>query len=119
MRHLVTFLLSTRGAQLFVYPSLFEGFGIPLVEALESGVPAITSKGSCFTEAAGPESIYIDPSDVEEMALQMSRVLSDSSLRERMIVSGREFVRKFTPATIAPQLMSIYNNDQSSMSNDQ
>lgn len=99
-----------QGAQLFVYPSLFEGFGIPLVEALESGVPAITSKGSCFTEAAGPESIYVDPGDVEEMALQMNRVLSDAALRQRMVVAGKEFVKKFSPAMIASQLMSIYTN---------
>lgn len=99
-----------QGAQLFVYPSLFEGFGIPLVEALESGIPAITSKGSCFTEAAGPSSIYVDPSDIEEMALQMSKVLSDSSLRQRMIVEGKQFVKKFSPPTIASQLMKVYSN---------
>ena len=98
-----------RGAQLFVYPSLFEGFGIPLVEALESGIPAITSKGSCFTEAAGPESIYVDPGDIEDMALHMNRLLSDSGLRQRMIISGKKFVEKFSPSTIASQLMSVYS----------
>ena len=98
-----------QGAQLFVYPSLFEGFGIPLVEALESGVPAITSKGSCFTEAAGPESVYVDPGDVEAMALHMNRLLSDSTLRQRMIISGKKFIEKFSPSTIASQLMSIYS----------
>lgn len=99
-----------QGAQLFIYPSLFEGFGIPLVEALESGIPAITSKGSCFTEAAGPDSIYVDPGDVEDMALQMNRLLSDTASRQRMAGAGREFVKKFSPATIASQLMSIYTD---------
>ena len=97
-----------QGAQLFVYPSLFEGFGIPLVEALESGIPAITSKGSCFTEAAGPDSIYVDPGDIEDMALHMNRLLSDVGLRQRMITSGKKFVEKFSPPTIASQLMSVY-----------
>jgi glycosyltransferase involved in cell wall biosynthesis len=99
-----------QGAQLFVYPSLFEGFGIPLVEALESGIPAITSKGSCFTEAAGPDSVYVDPGDIEEMALQMNRVLSDDAVRQRMIVSGKKFIEKFSPSTIATQLMSVYTS---------
>jgi glycosyltransferase involved in cell wall biosynthesis len=71
-----------QGAQLFVYPSLFEGFGIPLVEALESGIPVITSKGSCFTEAAGPDSVYVDPGDTEEMALQMSRLYIPTGSQE-------------------------------------
>jgi glycosyltransferase involved in cell wall biosynthesis len=98
-----------QGAQLFVYPSLFEGFGIPLVEALESGIPAITSKGSCFSEAAGPESVYVDPGDIEAMALHMNRILSDSALRQRMILSGKTFVEKFSSSTIASQLMSVYS----------
>jgi glycosyltransferase involved in cell wall biosynthesis len=97
-----------QGAQLFVYPSLFEGFGIPLVEALESGIPAITSKGSCFREAAGPDSIYVDPSDVEEMALQMNRLLSRLEIRQQMISTGKRFIEKFSPSTIAAQLMSVY-----------
>lgn len=97
-----------QGAQLFVYPSLFEGFGIPLVEALESGIPAITSKGSCFTEAAGPDSVYVDPGDIEEMALQMNRLLSHPEIRQRMIGAGKRFVEKFSPSAIAPQLMSVY-----------
>jgi glycosyltransferase involved in cell wall biosynthesis len=97
-----------QGAQLFVYPSLFEGFGIPLVEALESGIPVITSKGSCFTEAAGPHSVYVDPGDIEEMALQMNRLLSHPELRQRMVVSGRQFIEQFSPSTIAVQLMSVY-----------
>ena len=97
-----------QGAQLFVYPSLFEGFGIPLVEALESGIPAITSKGSCFREAAGPDSIYVDPGDVEEMALQMNRLLSQLEIRQQMISAGKRFIEKFAPSTIASQLMSVY-----------
>ena len=98
-----------QGAQLFVYPSLFEGFGIPLVEALASGIPAITSTGSCFTEAAGPDSVYVDPSDIEEMALQLNRLLSDWDLRQRMITSGRKFVEKFSPSIIASHLIALYN----------
>jgi glycosyltransferase involved in cell wall biosynthesis len=97
-----------QGAQLFVYPSLFEGFGIPLVEALESGIPAITSKGSCFSEAGGPDSIYVDPGDAEEMALQMNRLLSQPEIRKQMISAGKRFVEKFSPSAIASQLMSVY-----------
>ena len=97
-----------QGAKLFVYPSLFEGFGIPLVEAIASGVPVITSTGSCFTEAAGPDSIYVDPGDIEEMALQLNRVLSDDSLRQRMIAASHKFIERFLPQNITPDLISIY-----------
>ena len=58
-------------ASLFVYPSRFEGFGIPIVEALSAGVPVIASTGSCLEEAGGEHSIYVDPDDVEGMANAM------------------------------------------------
>jgi glycosyltransferase involved in cell wall biosynthesis len=98
-----------QGAQLFVYPSLFEGFGIPLVEAMESKIPVVTSTGSCFREAAGPDAVYVDPGNAEELALQMNRLLSNDELRRQMIVAGTRFIQKFSPATIASHLMKVYS----------
>jgi glycosyltransferase involved in cell wall biosynthesis len=97
-------------ASLFVYPSLFEGFGIPLVEAIACGVPVITSKGSCFSEAAGPSSIYVSSDNEEELAIQIEQVLSDNDLRKRMILSATEYIRKFEPECIASDLMNVYNS---------
>ena len=99
-----------QGAQLFVYPSLFEGFGIPLVEAIESAIPVITSTGSCFSEAAGPGSIYIDPGNEEELAFQLNRVLLDRELQQQMISAGKKYTARFTSAQIANDLNSVYTS---------
>ncbi len=98
-----------QGAKLFVYPSLFEGFGIPLVEAIESGIPVITSNGSCFSEAAGPSSIYVEPTNAEELAFQINRVVHDSELREKMVNEGQRYTKRFLPSQIANDLLSVYN----------
>ncbi len=95
-------------AEVFVYPSIFEGFGIPIIEALLSGVPVITSKGSCFPESGGPGSIYVDPFNIEELAEAIKRVLGDASLRDRMIGEGKEFVKRFDPSVLSRQMMETY-----------
>jgi glycosyltransferase involved in cell wall biosynthesis len=99
-----------QNAGLFIYPSLFEGFGIPLIEAIESRVPVITSVGSCFSEAAGPASIFIDPHNEEELAFQMNRVLSDAGLQKSMVSESFEYIQRFEPALIGKQIMNIYYN---------
>lgn len=99
-----------QGAELFVYPSLFEGFGIPLLEAIESGIPVITSTGSCFSEAAGPGSIYVDPANEEELAFQLNRVLLDQELQEQMITAGKKYAARFSPSQIANELTSVYKS---------
>lgn len=95
-------------ADVFVYPSVFEGFGIPIIEALYSKTPVITSKGSCFPEAGGPDSIYIDPENVEELAQAILKVLNDTELQTRMCENGHLYVQKFNDRIQAEQLMKIY-----------
>lgn len=97
-----------RGATVFVYPSLFEGFGIPLVEAIESNVPVITSTGSCFAEAAGPLARYVDPSDASALASELQLVLSDKTLREKMVRESKNHIQKFEPEKIATALNAVY-----------
>lgn len=97
-----------RKAQALVLPSFFEGFGIPIIEALWSNCPVITSKGSCFSEAGGPDSLYIDPNDVEEMAHAIQRVLTDSTLRNQMILRGGAFVQKFHEEKIGTEWERLY-----------
>lgn len=96
-------------ANLFVYPSVFEGFGIPIIEALYSRTPVITSKGGCFSEAGGPDSIYIAPTDENELQAKIIEVLSNTGLRDNMTSKGFEFVQKFNDDQIAENLMEVYN----------
>jgi len=95
---------------LFIYPSFFEGFGIPIIEALNSKVPVITSKEGCFKEAGGEKSIYINPNDVEEIAFNIDECLEDSLKREEMINSGLSHVKNFNPEIISKKLINAYSN---------
>jgi glycosyltransferase involved in cell wall biosynthesis len=98
-----------QSADVFVYPSKFEGFGIPLIEAIESKVPVISSTGSCFKEAAGPASLYGDPSDSASLAQHLQAVLTNSTLRNEMITASSTYIRKFEPQVIAQDLIRTYS----------
>ncbi len=95
-------------ADLFVYPSIFEGFGIPILEALYSRVPVITSRSSSMTEVGGDHTIYIDPNNVEEMSAAIKKVLYDRDLQERMITEGYRYARNFDPEKVAGNIMQVY-----------
>jgi glycosyltransferase involved in cell wall biosynthesis len=95
-------------AKLFIYPSLFEGFGIPLVEAIESRVPVITSFGSCFSEAAGPSSIFVDPHNEEALAFEINKVLLDSALAKSMVSGSLEYIQQFAPEVIGKKIIDVY-----------
>jgi glycosyltransferase involved in cell wall biosynthesis len=97
-----------RKAECFIYPSLFEGFGIPLLEALVSGIPVITSKGGCFSEAAGPGSIYIDPQNHLELADAILDVCSNPALKQKMVEQGKEWASQFSEETIARNYFELY-----------
>jgi glycosyltransferase involved in cell wall biosynthesis len=99
-----------QGAKAFVYPSLFEGFGIPLIEAIESRVPVLTSKGSCFFEAAGPDAIYCNPTDHEEFADQLKKILNDRQHADRMVSLGLAYVQRFKPRRIAEDFNLVYRS---------
>jgi glycosyltransferase involved in cell wall biosynthesis len=93
---------------IFIYPSLFEGFGIPIIEALYSKTPVITSKGSCFPEAGGPNSIYVNPENISEMESQINFLLNNPLEMERIAEKGHEFVQKFNNESIASSYMKLY-----------
>ncbi len=95
-------------ADAFVYPSEFEGFGIPILEAIESGVPVIAATGSCLEEAGGPDTLYTDPRNHEQLADHLRSVLDDTTVRQRMVERSREYARKFSPERVASDLMREY-----------
>jgi glycosyltransferase involved in cell wall biosynthesis len=95
-------------ANVFVYPSLYEGFGIPIIEALYSGVPVIAATGSCLEEAGGPDSIYIDPKDPVALSKMIALVMDSPEKRGLMIERGLSFVQKFNNNVIAAEMMAYY-----------
>ncbi len=96
-------------ASVFVYPSFFEGFGIPIIEALHSKVPVVTTKGYCFEEAAGPDSLFVDPNNPEDIAHAIDRILSDADLAHKMKTNGKEYVKIFEPEVLTQQLLDVYS----------
>ena len=96
------------GAQLMIYPSVYEGFGIPIIEALNQRTPVITTKGNCFSEAGGPNSKYIDHDNVDEIADAIREVIDNDDLRTMMIQKGYEYVQRFNDDVIADEIMKIY-----------
>ena len=96
-------------AEIFVYPSRFEGFGIPILEALHSSVPVIAATGSCLEEAGGPDSLYIHPDDTAGMTEALNRLLSHPEQRKRMVEQGKRYTALFSEKSQAKQLMNIYH----------
>ena len=95
-------------AKLFVYPSVFEGFGIPVLEALASKIPVITSKGGCFPEAGGPASCYINPKNTDELADAIKNILNDDHLISKMKSEGYNHALQFSPEQVAKNIMDLY-----------
>ncbi len=97
-----------QSASVFVYPSRYEGFGIPMLEAIRSEVPAIGCKGSCLEEAGGPLSIYVSPDDPKELADMICRVINSNDLRNKMIEGSKQYAEKFNDSKLYSDLMNTY-----------
>jgi glycosyltransferase involved in cell wall biosynthesis len=97
-------------ASVFVYPSFYEGFGIPIIEALYSSVPVIAATGSCLEEAGGSDSLYIDPNNAIELAETINTVLEDQKLQTEMKQKGLAYVQRFNDDRIANHMMEVYKN---------
>lgn len=95
-------------ALIFIYPSVFEGFGIPIVEALNARVPVITTRGGCFSEAGGFAARYTDPHDTEEIARAIKEIAESEQIRNRMIKDGLEYSEKFSEERISKNMMNVY-----------
>ena len=97
-----------RSAELFVFPSLYEGFGLPPLEAMACGTPVVTSNVSSLPEVVGDAGLTVDPTDIYDLAGAMSRALQDSQLQQQMIQRGLARAAEFTWLRAAAQLGQIY-----------
>ena len=95
-------------AEVFVYPSRYEGFGIPIIEAIHSGLPVVGATGSCLEEAGGPDCLYVSPDDPEALAAAVSQLLKGSEGREQHISRSRDYVRRFEGHNVAGQVLDVY-----------
>lgn len=99
-------------ATLLVMPSLYEGFGLPVAEAMACGVPVVCSQASSLPEVGGEAALYFDPRDVSAIADTMRRVLADDTLREQMRARGLAQVRQFSWIKAANELRRYFEHIQ-------
>ena len=97
-----------RMAEVFVYPSRYEGFGIPVIEAIHCRLPVIACTGSCLEEAGGPDCLYVSPDDPEALAAAFLKLQQGAAGREERINRSRDYVRRFEGNDVARQVGEVY-----------
>lgn len=98
-----------RSATCFLFPTLYEGFGLPILEAMASGAPVITSQRPAHMEIAGDAAFLVDPVDVGAMTEAIIRISEDNSFREGLIQKGLDRARMFSWETCAEQTLAVYD----------
>ncbi len=105
-----------QNASMLIYPSFYEGFGLPVVESLLSSTPVITSRNSSLMEAGGPHTCYIDPSSTKSISEAIEKIQNNSALADEMGNQGRVYaLKKFDPKLLTAQMMNLYENVQVEM----
>lgn len=99
-----------RNAQLMVYPSQFEGFGMPIVEGLFSGIPVITSQGGCFPEAGGDAAVYVNPDDFEEIAGWIDKLMNSQPLRNELAAKGLKHAERFRQENVENDIVNFHHS---------
>ena len=94
-------------ARMFVLPSLYEGFGLPVLEAMKHDCPVITSNVSSMPEAGGDAALYVDPENVEDIAKKITKLLDDDKLRRELIEKGKSQVKKFSWEKTAKETLEV------------
>jgi len=91
-----------------IYPSFYEGFGIPIIEAMSGGVPVITSNTSCMPEIGGDAAFYVDPNSPAEMAEGLLKIYDDKFFSASALEKGLTNAKRFLPETYIQSVMDIY-----------
>lgn len=99
-----------KNALAFVYPSLYEGFGIPILEAFACQCPVVISDRSCFPEVAQDAALYFNPDDKEHIAHQIEKIVDDEALRKKLIAKGTHRLKDFSPTITALKTLNIYKS---------
>lgn len=97
-----------RGAYTLVFPSLYEGFGLPPVEAMHFGCPVITSNVSCLPEICGDAALYVDPYDVKDIKQKIETLLGDRTLRDQLVETGKQVAENFSMENYTQRLYQAY-----------
>lgn len=97
------------GADVFVYPSRYEGFGVPIIEAVQCGLPVVAATGSCLEEAGGPDNLYVSPDNAAGMAAAIRQMLPGAEFRNERVRLSRQYVRRFENGNVARQMLDIYH----------
>jgi len=95
-------------ASLFVYPSLYEGFGLPPLEAMASGTPVIVANATSLPEVVGDAGVLVDPTDPHDLARQMRLLLTDEGERRRRVAAGLRWVQQFSWQRAALETLAAY-----------
>jgi glycosyltransferase involved in cell wall biosynthesis len=95
-------------ASVYCQPSLYEGFGLQILEAMACGVPVITANVSSLPEVAGNAAVLVDPNDSKQLALNLQTVINDLTLRKKMIKLGFAQVKNFSWERTAQETLKIY-----------
>lgn len=97
-----------RHAECFVYPSRYEGFGIPIIEAIQSGLPVVAATGSCLEEAGGPDCLYVSPDSPSQLAGAIKKLV-DSPHKRQIVEKAQQYVRRFENSDVAEQMLDLYS----------
>lgn len=95
-------------AEACVYPSRYEGFGVPIIEAIQSGLPVVACTGSCLEEAGGPDCFYVAPDNDQAMAQAITQVLAGAPGREERIARSQAYIARFEGANVGAQVLDVY-----------
>ncbi len=95
-------------AEAFIYPSYYEGFGIPVLEALNSGIPVITTRGGCLEETAGNGALFIDPGNQDQLAEAIRSVTENREIRQKLVAEGKKHALLFREENTIPELIELY-----------
>lgn len=97
-------------AECFVYPSRYEGFGIPVIEAIQSRLPVIACTGSCLEEAGGPDNVYVDPDEPQEMAMAIKSITDNPNAARQIVTRSLDYIRRFENGNVAQEMLNVYRS---------